>query len=59
MSKSRNGSIYGELGAELNFSPAFSEAAGVVSTARIERMLVHLVYLVYLVCLVDRTGHSP
>ena len=26
-----------------------SEAAGVVSTARIERKLVHLVYLVYLV----------
>jgi hypothetical protein len=39
MSKSRNGSIYGELGAELNFSPTFSEAAGVVSTARIEQYI--------------------
>lgn len=38
--------------------PLFSEVAGGVSTARVERDLVHLVYLVYLVCLVDRTGHS-
>jgi hypothetical protein len=29
-----------------------------VSTARVQRMLVHLVYLVYLVCLVDQTENS-